>query len=335
MKAMIVEKPGPIEKNPLQLVDLPTPEPASGEILIRVEVCGVCRTDLHVTEGELPPHKSPVVPGHEVIGRVEKLTEGTSRFKLGDRVGVAWLHQSCGKCTYCKRYQENLCEAPNFTGYDVNGGYAEYLIAPESFVYPVPSDIAANEAAPLLCAGIIGYRALKRSEVQKGQRLALYGFGASAHIVIQIARYWGCEIYVISHNEQHQKLAYEMGATWVGTAEETLPNKAQSAIFFAPVGHLVLRALEALDKGGTLALAGIYMTPIPEIDYMKYIFNERTLRSVTASTRTDGQELMKLAGEIPLHTHTQQFPLEEANVALQMLKHGKINGAGVLQVSKE
>lgn len=333
MKAMVVEKPGPIEKNPLKLRDLSTPEPASGEILIRVEVCGVCRTDLHVAEGELSPHQSSVVPGHEVVGRVEKLGEGASHFRIGDRVGVAWLHQSCGHCSYCQRNQENLCDAPKFTGYDVNGGYAEYLVAPEAFVYAMPSEVEAREAAPFLCAGIIGYRALKRSEVQRGQRLALYGFGGSAHIVIQIARYWECEVYVISHNKHHHKLAYEMGASWVGTAEETPPKKFDSAIVFAPVGHLVLPALENLQKGGTVALAGIYMTPIPEMDYMKYIFEERNLRSVTASTRQDGRELLKLAAEIPLHTHTQEYPLDEANEALRSLKKGEIDGAGVLQIA--
>ncbi|MFQ5825539.1 MAG: zinc-dependent alcohol dehydrogenase family protein, partial [bacterium] len=326
MKAMVVEKPGPVEKNPLKLQELLTPEPASGEILIRIEVCGVCRTDLHVAEGELPPHKSSVVPGHEVIGQVEKLGEGASHFRIGDRVGVAWLHQSCGNCSFCQRNQENLCDAPKFTGYDVNGGYAEYLVAPEAFVYSIPLEVEASEAAPFLCAGIIGYRALKRSDVQKGQRLALYGFGGSAHIVIQIAHYWGCEVYVISHNKQHHKLAYEMGASWVGLADEKPPKKFHSAIVFAPVGHLVLPALENVEKGGTVALAGIYMSPIPEMDYMKYIFEERNLRSVTASTRQDGKELLKLAGEIPLHTHTQEYPLEEANESLKMLKHGQING---------
>ena len=334
MKAMVVERPGPIENNPLTLVELPVPEPALGEILIRVEVCAVCRTDLHVAEGDLPPHKSPVAPGHEAVGTVIKLGPDTGhRLKEGDRVGVAWLHTSCRTCSYCVRGEENLCTAPRFTGYDVNGGYAEYLVTPEDFVYPLSREVSAVEVAPLLCAGIIGYRALRRSGVRRGERLGLYGFGASAHIVIQIARHWGCEIYVATRGDKHKALARRMGAVWVGDAADLPPEKLQAAIIFAPAGELVPRALAALDRGGTLALAGVYMTPIPTLDYEATLFYERNLCSVTANTRQDGIELLRLAGEIPLHTHTEEFSLEQANVALMKLKYDQINGAAVLRVS--
>jgi alcohol dehydrogenase, propanol-preferring len=334
MKAMCVAQPGSIETRPLQLLDLPVPEPASGEVLIQVEVCGVCRTDLHVTEGDLPPHKSPVTPGHEVVGRVARLGPHTGRFlKEGDQVGVAWLHTSCRGCPYCTREMENLCLAPRFTGYDVNGGYAEYLTAPEDYVYPLRSDVSSVEIAPLLCAGIIGYRALCRSRVRPGERLGLYGFGASAHIVLQVARYWGCEVYVMTRGDKHRTLANRMGAIWVGEATDSPPEKLHAAIIFAPAGELVPRALAALDRGGTLALAGIYMTPIPPMDYTDALFYERTVCSVTANTREDGKELLSLAAAIPLHAQTELFPLEQANDALWKLKYDQINGAAVLQVS--
>ena len=307
MKGMVLPEPGPIDSSPLQLVELPVPEPGSGEVLIRVEVCGVCRTDLHVVEGDLPPHRSGVVPGHEVVGRVERLGPSSTRYQIGDRVGAAWLYASDEVCPYCRRGDENLCDGPLFTGYDVNGGYAEYIVAREAFVYPIPEGVSSREAAPFLCAGIIGYRALRRSAVGKGEPLGLYGFGASAHIVLQIARYWGCEVYVCTRGESHQELARQMGATWVGPANSTPPKKLRSSILFAPAGELVPVALAALDKGGTLVLAGIYMTPIPEMDYQQHLFNERNLRSVTANTRRDGEELLQLVAEIPLHTHTQEF----------------------------
>jgi propanol-preferring alcohol dehydrogenase len=330
---MALESPANVETSPLKLRDLPLPEPKSGEALIRVEVCGVCRTDLHVVEGELPPIVPHVIPGHEVVGRVDKCGPDASRFKVGDRVGVAWLHRSCGVCRYCLRGDENLCISPQFTGYSVNGGYAEYLTAPDKFIYPVPDGIDSREAAPFLCAGIIGYRSLRRSDIQPGQPLGLYGFGASAHIVIQIARHWNCPVYVCTRGEKHQDLARRMGAVWVGPADAAPPVKFHSAIIFAPAGELVPIALDALDRGGTLALAGIYMTPIPEMDYGRYLFQERNLRSVTANTRLDGRELLELAAEIPLQAHTVEFPLEQANEALQALKRDGFDGAAVLRVS--
>jgi propanol-preferring alcohol dehydrogenase len=243
------------------------------------------------------------------------------------------LHTSCGTCPYCKRGDENLCTAPLFTGYDENGGYAEYLTAPEAFVYPLPASVSSVEIAPLLCAGIIGYRALRRSDIHPGERLGLYGFGASAHIVIQIARYWGCEVYVATRGDKHRNLAKQMGAAWVGETTDTPPEKLHSAIIFAPAGELVPCALAALDRGGTLALAGIYMTDIPVMNYTTHLFYEHNIRSVTANTRQDGTELLQLAKDIPLHTHTEEFPLEKANEALYCLKHDQINGAAVLKIA--
>lgn len=333
MKAMVLSTPGPIETAPLRLTELPVPEPASGEILLQVEVCGVCRTDLHVTEGDLPPHQQPIVPGHEIVGRVVKNGSNSRRFAIGDRVGVAWLGGTDGTCVYCLRGDENLCDAPEFTGYDRNGGYAEYTVAREDFAYPLPGTVSSREAAPFLCAGIIGYRALARAMLPAGAPLGLYGFGASAHILIQIARHRGSDVYVCTREENHQALARELGAVWAGAADAVPPVKLRSSILFAPAGTLVLPALAALDKGGTLSLAGIYMTPIPQMDYGQYLFHEHTLRSVTANTRRDGQELLALAAEIPLHSQTTEFPLEQANEALQALKHDQINGAAVLRIS--
>jgi propanol-preferring alcohol dehydrogenase len=335
MKAMIVKGRAPVESRPLEPAELPVPEPQAGEVLIRVEVCGICRTDLHVVEGDLPVHRSPVTPGHQVVGEIVRLGPGTGRFRIGDRVGVAWLYASCGTCPYCRRGDENLCERPRFTGYDVDGGYGEYLAAREAFIYPIPGRVASRLAAPLLCAGIIGYRALRRSEIQRGGRLGLYGFGASAHVVIQIARHWGCEVYVATRGEKHRRLARELGASWVGGATDRPPEKLNGAILFAPVGELVPVALEALDKGGTLALAGIYMTDIPTLNYERHLFHERTLRSVTANTREDGKALLRLAEEIPITTRTELFPLAQANEALFKLKRDGIEGAGVLQVRSE
>jgi propanol-preferring alcohol dehydrogenase len=330
---MVLSKPAPAETAPLQLVDLPIPEPGADEVLLRVEVCGVCRTDLHVVEGDLPVRRPGTIPGHEVVGRVERLGAAATRFQVGDRAGAAWLASSCGKCPYCRRGDENLCDAPLFTGYDHPGGYAEYMVAREAFAYPLPEGVSSREAAPFLCAGIIGYRALRRSEARPGEPLGLYGFGGSAHIVLQVARHWGCEVYVCTRGEEHQELARQMGATWVGPSHATPPVKLRSAILFAPAGELVPVALAALDKGGTLALAGIHMTPIPAMEYQKYLFYERNLRSVTANTREDGRALLQLAAEVPLHTHTRAFALEEANEALRLLKADRINGAAVLEVA--
>jgi propanol-preferring alcohol dehydrogenase len=332
MLAMILNEPDLIENHPLRLVEIESPQPGSHEILIRVHTCGICHTDLHTVEGELNLPKKPVVPGHQVVGVVEKLGKDASRFKKGDRVGMAWLYSTCGICAYCRQGKENLCENAKFTGYHVDGGYAQYTVIHEDFAYPIPDIFSEEEAAPLLCAGIIGYRALRLSEVKPGQRLGLYGFGASAHVAIQVAVYWGCEVYVFSRSPKHQKLAEDLGAVWTGKSNQIPPKKLDSAIIFTPAGDMVLDALKALDKGGTLALAGIYMSPIPQMDYTEHLYYERTVRSVTASTRKDGEELLRIAAEIPIRTQITLFPLKEANEALQLLKRGKINGAGVLKI---
>jgi propanol-preferring alcohol dehydrogenase len=332
MKAMVLSSPGPIETEPLSLVELPVPEPGEGEILVRVLYCGICHTDLHTVEGELPLVKEPVVPGHQVIGTVEKRGTNAKRFEEGDRVGMAWLHRTCGKCDFCRSGRENLCEMAQFTGYHVDGGYAEYTKVPEYFAYAIPEVFSNGEAAPLLCAGIIGFRALRLSEIKPGQRLALYGFGASAHIAIQVAVQWGCEVYVCTRSPEHLALARQLGAIWAGKPTDAPPQKQDSAIIFAPAGEIVPIALANLDKGGTCALAGIYMTRIPSLDYEQHLYHERTLRSVTASTRQDGEELLSIASEIPIKPATTEFPLIEANSALRLMKESRINGAGVLRI---
>ncbi len=329
---MVLERFACIEEKPLQLRDLPVPEPGKEEIRIRVKVCGVCHTDLHTVEGELSEVKLPVVPGHQVVGTIEKQGHGALRFERGDRVGVAWLYSTCGRCKHCLQGKENLCESARFTGYSVHGGYAEYMVIPEKFAYKIPDAFTDEQASPLLCAGIIGYRALRLSEIKPGARLGLYGFGASAHVAIQIAVHWGAEVYVFSRSQAHREHACSLGAVWAGTSKDKPPLKMDSSIIFAPAGPLVLDALSALDRGGTLALAGIYMTPIPEMDYCKYLYQEHTLRSVANATRQDGEELLQIASEIPIKTTTQVIPLQEANEALKWVKHSQVDGAMVLKM---
>jgi propanol-preferring alcohol dehydrogenase len=330
---MLLKKFAPIDQNPLQLVDLPRPEPGPEDVLLRIKVCGVCHTDLHTVEGDLSGVKLPIIPGHEVVGIVEGKGKRASRFKEGERLGAAWLYSSCSQCGFCSRGLENLCENARFTGYHVNGGYAEYIVVPEKFAYRIPRIFSDQEVAPLLCAGIIGYRALRLSEIKPGERLGLYGFGASAHVAIQVAVHWGCEVYIFSRSEEHRALARRLGAVWTGSSKDDPPKKIQSSIVFAPAGEIALDALRVTERGGTVALAGIYMTSIPEVDYVKYLYHERTLRSVANATRRDGEELLRIAAEIPIRTTTELFPLEEANKVLQLLKAGKINGAAVLSVS--
>ncbi len=331
MIGMVLENPDNIENAPLKLKEIEIPEPSSGEILIKVSACGICHTDLHVIEGELPLKKLPIIPGHQIIGRVEKVGENVKKFKKGDRVGVAWLYSSCGKCKYCIKGMENLCDFPEFTGYTKDGGYAEYVVSREEFTYKIPDNFSDLDAAPLLCAGIIGYRSFKLSNVKEGENLGLYGFGASAHIVIQIAKFYGCKVFVFSRSEKHRKLAEELGADWVGTSTDNPPVELDSAIIFAPAGELYLSALKLLRKGGAVASAGIYMSPIPSFPY-ELLYNERIIRSVANSTREDALELLSLASKIPIKTRVEEFPLEAANLALQFLKKGGINGAGVLRI---
>lgn len=334
MKALRIHSQHPAEERPLHLEDCPVPSPREGEVLIRVEACGVCRTDLHIVEGDLPARKLPVTPGHEVVGRVAACGPGAERLRPGDRVGAAWLHRSCGKCRFCAAGRENLCESPTFTGWHVDGGYAEYMVAQEDFVYPIPASLDAAHTAPLLCAGIIGYRAFKMSEGGRGDALGLYGFGASAHIVLQIAVHAGCRVFVVTREPSRQRLAREMGAEWAGGLDERPPFPLQAAILFAPAGSLVPVALEALDRGGTLAIADISMSPVPGLDYERHLFYERKVVSVTANTREDGRRLLELAAEIPIRTHVQPFALEDAPDALLAMKQGRLTGAAaVLEVS--
>lgn len=332
MRAMVLNEPADAEREPLRCVERPEPLPGEGELRVRVEACGVCRTDLHVVEGDLPPRADAIVPGHEVIGRVDALGPGASGFEPGSRVGVAWLHRTCGECRFCRSERENLCLAPRFTGWDVDGGYAEKLCVPAAFAHPLPEGPAARALAPLLCAGIIGYRSFVLSGAQEGSHLGLYGFGGSAHIVIQVARHVGCEVSVMTREGGHADLARELGAGFVGGTTDPPPRKLDAAILFAPAGEIVPAALEALDRGGTLAVAGIHLSGIPGLDYQRHLFQERILRSVTANTRADARELLRLAEAIPIRTRTVPYALEDANRALCDLKAGRVNGAAVLEV---
>lgn len=332
MKAMVLSKTGTVDTDPLHMQSVPVPQPGPGQLLVELNVCGVCRTDLHVIEGELERPKLPLIPGHQAVGVITRVGPNVSERVVGERVGIAWLQGTCGQCEFCKSGRENLCSAARFTGYQVDGGYAECAVVPASFAYPIPAVFSDEEAAPLLCAGIIGYRALRLSGIRPGQRLGLYGFGASAHIAIQIARHWGCEVYVCSLKPQHQTLARDMGAIWVGGASDPPPVRLHGSIIFAPAGEIVPSALRALEKGGTLALAGIHMSPIPSLDYGREVFGERVIRSVTANTKQDGLDLLREAAAIPIRTHTQRFSLEQANEALQALKAGAIRGAAVLAI---
>ncbi|HEY1865836.1 MAG TPA: zinc-dependent alcohol dehydrogenase family protein [Candidatus Acidoferrales bacterium] len=331
MKASLLRSPAPIETSPLEFADVPAPQPAEGKVLIRVSMCGVCRTDLHVVEGELPPRKSPVIPGHQVVGVVEQCGRAARRFEAGARVGVAWLHHTDGTCEYCKAGAENLCDHPTFTGYTVDGGYAEFITAPEDFVYAIPEGFGDEQAAPLLCAGIIGFRALRLSGIKSGGRLGFYGFGAAAHVAIQVARHWDVEVYASTRDERHQRLARELGAAWTGGTFAEPPTKLDAAIIFAPAGEIVPAALRALRKGGTLVLGGIHMSPIPSFDY-DLLYQERVIRSVANNTRRDGEDFLRIAAEIPVRMHTQLFSLRDANRALNALKNDAIPGAAVLQI---
>ncbi len=331
MKACLLRHVAPIETNPLEFTVITDPEPRGDQVLVRVTACGVCRTDLHVIEGELPPRKSPVIPGHQVVGVIERMGERATRFKIGARVGIPWLHRTCGTCEYCRAGKENLCDNPIFTGYVVDGGYAERTLASEQFIYPIPDGFPDDQAAPLLCAGIIGFRSLRLSGIQPGGRLGFYGFGAAASVAIQVARHWNVEVYACSRDARHQRLALEMGAAWAGGAIDEPPAKLDSAIVFAPAGEIVPPALKALKKGGTLTLAGIHMSPIPPLDY-NLLYHERVIRSVANNTRQDGEDFLRLAAEIPIKTEIETFPLAEANRALNSLKNDAIRGAAVLRV---
>ncbi len=332
MKAHVLESPAPIENRPLKYMDVGRPVPRVGELLIRVTACGICRTDLHVTEGELARRLSPIIPGHQIVGRITKIGESVTGFLVGQRVGIAWLYSTCGNCRFCLSGRENLCEKAEFTGWTQNGGFAEYAIAAADFVYPIPEGFDDIQAAPLLCAGIIGYRALKLTNLAawSGSRLGIYGFGAAGHVCIQIARSRGASIYVATRDrDKHQALAEELGAVWVGDTFAEPPVKLDAAIIFAPAGEIVPAALKAIDKGGSLVLGGIHMSAIPSLEY-RLLYGERIVRTVANNTREDGREFLLEAAAIPIKTSVQTFPLDGANEALIALKLDAVKGAAVL-----
>jgi propanol-preferring alcohol dehydrogenase len=327
MRAWVVRKPGPIGGAPMLLADKPVPEPGADEVLVRVLACGVCRTDLHLAEGDLPPHRPGAVPGHEVVGIVDALGSAATRFAVGDRLGIAWLRRTCGKCRFCRRGAENLCLAAEFTGWDADGGFAEYATVPEAYAYRLPPDFDDATAAPLLCAGIVGYRSLRRAALPPGGALGIYGFGASAHLVAQVAVHQGARVHVVTRSPAARELALSLGALSAG---DSPPEKLDSAVLFAPAGALVPHALAALDRGGTLAIAGIYLSDIPSLRYEQHLFQERQVRSITANTRADGEEFLRLAARMRLAVTTQPYPLSRAGVALADLAAGKVSGAAVL-----
>jgi len=322
----------PIASRPLVAVERPLPEPGRGEVRLRVVACGCCRTDLHVVEGDLALPRLPIVPGHQVVGVVDALGDGCSVLAAGDRVGVAWLHHTCGQCEFCIRGEENLCAAADFTGWTVDGGYADAVTVPEAFAVRLPADLGDLEAAPLLCAGVIGYRALRRAEVAPGDRVALLGFGASAHLALQVLQHWGCEVVVMTRGERHRALARDLGASWVGAAAEAPPERCDRAVVFAPAGELVPVALAAVRAGGTVSLAGIHMSEIPAMPY-ELLWHERSLRSVANMTRADAQEFMDLAAVAGIRSEFETFPFEAANDALAAIKSDAVRGAAVLQIA--
>ncbi|MDP9985050.1 zinc-dependent alcohol dehydrogenase family protein [Arthrobacter sp. FW306-05-C] len=335
MRAWWVNQPGPISTHPLLLGERPTPRPAAGELLVEVSVCGVCRTDLHLAEGDLAPRHPHVVPGHEAVGVVIETGADCTRFTVGDRVGVAWLGGTCGRCPYCRRSEENLCSSPVFTGWDRDGGYAEHLTVAEDFAYPLPASFTDEQAAPLLCSGIIGYRALKRAALPVGGRLGIYGFGSSAHITAQLALKQGASVFVMTRSPGARSLALDLGAEYAGDAYAEPPVPLDSAILFAPAGDLVPVALRALDRGGTLTIAGIHLSDIPALDYARELFFERQVRSVTANTRRDGQEFLTLAARLSLALTTTVYPFAAADKALEDLAADRITGSAVLRVRPE
>jgi alcohol dehydrogenase, propanol-preferring len=332
MRAMVLERQHSAEESPLSLRNIPAPTPSSGQIRVQVRCCGLCHTDLHTVEGDLPLPKLPLVPGHQIVGVIDAVGREVGQFKEGDRVGIPWLHETDGTCDYCQRGLENLCKNARFTGYHVDGGYAEYAIVGKNFAHSIPGSFSDENAAPLLCAGIIGYRSYRLSGIRPGQRLGLYGFGASAHLVLQLAHYQGCEVYVFTRAPAHRQLAKKLGASWVGGADEEPPAKPDCAIIFAPAGSLVPAALRSLRKGGTLTLAGITMSAIPQMDY-SLLYYERMIRSVANSTRQDCREFLDLAADARLRTEIRTYDLERANEALQDLKHSRIEAAGVLRIA--
>jgi propanol-preferring alcohol dehydrogenase len=333
MKAQLLKKTSPVEDSPLELVEVPVPQPGEKELLVKVSACGVCHTELDEIEGRLEANL-PIILGHEIVGTVETHGPGVTRFQRGDRVGIAWIYHACGKCKFCLSGNENLCPQFQGTGCQANGGYAEYTVVSEDFAYPMPKRFTDAEAAPLLCAGAIGYRDLRLAGIKPGQTLGLFGFGASAHIVIQVAVYRGCKVFAFTRSEEHRRLAQELGAVWTGSAEDSPPEKLEFAIDFTPVGETVPLALRALEKGGRLIMAVIRKrNPVPPLDYTQLLWDEKEIKSVANITRTDAQEFLPLAAEIPIVPEVQEFKLEQANEVLSLLKQGKIQGAAILKMT--
>jgi propanol-preferring alcohol dehydrogenase len=330
MRAAVVHEQAPIEAAPLAIEDVPDPTAGPGEVRIRVRTCGVCHTDLHIAEGDMPLVKRPLIPGHQIVGIVEAVGEGVDADRVGQRVGVPWMSSSCGTCSLCLAGRENLCEQARFTGYHVDGGFAEIAVAPALAAHPLPPAFSDADAAPLLCAGIIGYRSLRLAEIEPGQKLGLYGFGASAHLAIQVARHWGCEVYVFTRGQHHRDLAEQLGAAWVGEAKDEPPAKLDAAITFAPVGWIVPEALRVLAPAGTLAINAVHLDGVPALDYQKHLYWEKTLRSVANLTHEDAEQFLRLAGEIPIETTVKTFPLNEVNEALRQLKSSELEAAAAL-----
>lgn len=331
-RALCLISPAPAEASPLSVVEREVPQPGRGEVRVRVLACGVCHTDLHVVEGDLPPHRSPLVPGHQIVGTVERLGDGVDPPLLGRRVGITWLGWACGECAACLRGEENLCPRARFTGYDLDGGFAQHAMADAGFVVPIPDRFGSLEAAPLLCAGAIGYRSLRVAGLCRGERLGLYGFGASAHLAIQLAVSWGCEVGVVTRGTHHRVLAEELGASWVGTPGTLPPRLFDRAVVFAPSGDVVLAALEAVRPGGTVAINAVTLDRIPQMPYSA-LYGERILRSVSNLTRADAVEFLRAAAEIGVRTRFEAFPLESANKALLRLKQRELAAAAVLEIA--
>ena len=326
---MVLEKQQPLENKPLVLKDIPMPEPGNDQIRIKVDVCGMCRTDLHICEGELPSHKLPLIPGHQIVGKVERLGPDAHKYKIGDRVGVPWLYRTCGQCKYCRAGKENLCERAMFTGYDTDGGFAEYAIAEEDFIYPMPAGYSDKEAAPLLCAGVIGYQAFQATGMKNSGKLGLFGFGSSAHILIQVAVHLGVEVYVVSRTDKELELARQLGAKWTGTVDDDMGTLLDAVIVFAPSGELLVKALEKIEGGGRVVSAGIYASPLPGFDYSR-IWPEKCLCSVANTTRANVRAFLKVAAEFKIRTEINEYQLENTNQALLDIKNSEISGSTLL-----
>ena len=330
MRAMVLTQPKPVSESPLALREVEEPRPAAHEVRVKVTACAVCRTDIHIVEGDLELHAAPVIPGHQIVGRIDRVGRGVTRFQIGQRIGIAWLRYVDGTCRFCRRGRENLCPDSRYTGYDVDGGYAEYAVAPQDFAYELPEGFDDEQVAPLLCGGLIGYRALERAAVPEKGRLLLVGFGSSAHIVIQIALHRGHEVHVVTRSENHLRQAKDLGAAWAGSDFRHLPGKVDSAILFAPSGQLVPPTLEALDRGGVCCIAGIHLSDVPAINYQRHLYQERELRSVTSNTREDARALFAEARAAGIRPRTSAYPLQDANRALSDMKRSRSDGTPVL-----